>query len=140
MARKAKTFGGNRTGKLSWHLATIVLALLFGTGLVAVCCAGNEGQTVTGDMLTKVMDYIKQNHQDAAPFIKENISWSARTEVMSDGYSRDAFTGDGWKVTIGHAIIPEVIYEVRAEHNDGGIVWVGTVKDGAVTEKSYTKN
>ena len=86
------------------------------------------------------MTYIKDNHPDAVPFIKENITWSVRNEVLSDGYTRDVFTGDGWKVTVGHAITRKIIYEVRAEYNDERIVWLGTVQDSDVTEKSYTKN
>jgi len=99
----------------------------------------NGGQIMGGDMLDSVMDYIKQNHPDAAPFIKENIPWTARTEVLSDGYSRDVFTGNGWTVTIGHAVTAEVIYEVTAEYNDERIIWVGMIKGGVITEKSYTK-
>jgi hypothetical protein len=131
---------GNKIGKLSWLLAAIVLAFLFGTGLMTVCCAGNGEQTVPKDMPNSVMEYIKQNHPDAAPFIKENIPWTARNEVLSDGYSRDVFTGGGWKVVIGHTITAKVIYGVTAEYSDEGIVWVGAVKDGTITEESYTRS
>lgn len=85
------------------------------------------------------MDYIKQNHPDAAPLIKENMSWSESSQTTADGYSRFAYTSNDWTVTIGYAITPDVIYDVRAEYKSEEIVWVGKVKSGVITEKSYTK-
>ena len=140
MAIKQKMARRNRISKPGWLLTAILLTLLVGGGLVTLCCAKNGEQIIPDDIPDSVMDYIKQNHLDAAPFIKEDMSWTKSSPVILDGYSRDFFTGDGWKVTVGHAVTAEVIYEVRTEHNGERIVWVGTVKDGTITEESYTKN
>lgn len=91
-------------------------------------------------MLNSVMNYIKTNHPDAAPFIKEKMSWSESSSTKRIGYTAFTYTGNGWAVTIGHAVTAEVIYEIRAEYDSGKIVWTGTVKDNIITEESYTQN
>lgn len=122
------------------------LAVIIGISLLVLCACSeatpetNGVKIVPDQILNSVMDYIKQNHPDAAAFIKENMPWTKSSQVIKVGYTRYAYTGDGWTVTIGHAITAEVIYEVTAEYNDERIIWVGTVKDSAITEKSYTKN
>jgi hypothetical protein len=85
------------------------------------------------------MDYIKENHPNAAPFIRDNMSWTKSSQVIKVGYSRYVYTVDGWAITIGHAATAKVVYEVKAECAQEGIVWVGTIKDDIITEKSYTK-
>jgi len=90
------------------------------------------------EMLNNVMDYIRTNHPDATPFIKENMSWTQSSSIKRVGYTEATYNGDGWTVTIGHAVTAEVIYEIKAEYHSGEIVWTGTVKNGAITEESYT--
>ena len=125
---------------------TVGLVIILGIGLLWLCSCGepavpeaNGEQIMAYDMLDSVMDYIKQNHPATAPFIEEDIHWARSTTVRKIGYTRATYTGDGWTVAIGHAITAEVIYEVKAEYAEEGIVWVGTIKDGVVTEKSYTE-
>lgn len=98
-----------------------------------------NGDQIMADILSSLMDYIKQNHPDAAPFIKENMPWTKSSQVIKVGYTRYVYTGDGWTVTIGHPITAEVIYDVRVEYSSERIVWIGTIKDGVITEKSYTR-
>lgn len=134
-----KMVAASRIGKPGWLLTAILVTVLVGGGLATFCCARNRDQTVMDNILTSVMDYIKQNHLDVAPLIKENMSWTESSQTILDGYSRFAYTSNGWTVTIGYTITPDVIYDVRAECKSEGIVWVGKVKSGAITEKSYTK-
>ena len=94
---------------------------------------------MANEMLNSVMDYMKANHPDAAPFIKENIKWTKSVPERKVGYTDVTYAGSGWTVTIGHAITPEVIYDVRAEYPEKRIVWIGTVKDNVIAEESYTK-
>ena len=103
-------------------------------------CAGNGDQNMEPEDIPKeVMNYIKEKHLDAAPFIKENIFWARSSGDMQVGYSWNIYTGDGWTLTVGHAVTPETIYDVKAEHEDEGIVWVGTIKEGVISEESYSK-
>ena len=139
MAVKQGVFKANRTGIPWWPLTVILGTLLVGAGLGSISCGGNSDQTMTNDILTSVMGYIKQNHRDAAPFIDERMSWTKSSQTISDGYSRFIYASDGWTATVGYAITPDVIYDVRAEYMSEGIVWVGKVKSGIITEKSYTK-
>jgi len=98
-----------------------------------------NGDQIMVDMLNSVMGYIKQNHPDATPFIRETMSWTRSSQVISVGHTQYVYTSDGWTVTIGHAVTAEVIYGIRAEYNNERIVWVGMNKAGVITEKSYTK-
>ncbi len=88
--------------------------------------------------MNNVMDYIKQKHSDAAPFIKEGIRWTKADTVVRVGYTRSVYRGDGWSVTVGRGAIAETMYEARAEY-DNIIVWIGTIKDGHITEDSYSR-
>jgi hypothetical protein len=98
----------------------------------------NGNGVMAGDMLNSVMDYIKANHPDAAAFITEDMKWTETVPDKRPGYTSVTYSAGGWTVTIGHAITPEIIYDVRAEYPGGKIVWVGTVKDSLITELSYT--
>lgn len=92
------------------------------------------------DIPDSVMDYIKQNHPDAAPFIEEDISWTKSSQDITVGHSRYVYTGGCWTLKIGHSITAEVIYGIEAECSEAGILWVGTIKGGTITEEGYTKN
>jgi hypothetical protein len=119
----------------------LIIAVLIG---LSSCAQSNVSQNtntdkiMTDEMLNSVMNYIKANHTDAAPFIKENIPWAESSTVKRMGYTGYTYIGDGWTVTIGHAVTAEVIYEIRAEYDSGKIVWTGTVKDNTITEEGYT--
>jgi hypothetical protein len=93
---------------------------------------------IPSDTLNSVMDYIKQNHPDAANFISEDISWTKSSETILVGHTRNVYTGDGWTVTLGRSAIAEIKLEVSAEYNNQAIVWVGTIKDSVITESSYS--
>ena len=99
----------------------------------------NRDTIVADNMLRSIMRYIEQKHPDAAPFIKESIAWTKSSSVKRIGYTGATYNGDGWTVTIGHAVTAELIYEVRAEYHSGEIVWTGTIKDSTITEESYTR-
>jgi hypothetical protein len=119
----------------------LIIAVLIG---LSSCTQSNVHQntgtdkTMEEEMLNSVMNYIKANHPDAAPFIKEKVSWTQSSSVKRVGYTGITYSGDGWTVTIGHAVTAEVIYEIRAEYDSGKIVWTGTMKDNTITEEGYT--
>lgn len=123
----------------------VVLVIIAGISLSGLASCANpaakepSGEQNMGNMLNKVMDYIRQNHLDAAPFIKENVTWAESGLPKRMGYTGYTYTGGGWIVTIGHAITAEILYDVRAEYSAEGIVWVGMVKDDVVAEESYTR-
>lgn len=97
-----------------------------------------KGGVIASDMLDTIMDYIKRNHPDAGAFIKEGMSWTRSSVDIRVGYTRYVYTANGWTVTIGYAITLERVYEARAEYNER-IVWTGTIKDDAISERSYVK-
>ena len=126
-------------------IARIGLVVIVGISLLGVCSCSepvthetNGGEIMADDMLSMVMAYIKQNHPDAAPFIKEGMSWAKTSGPKQMGYTEATYTGDGWTVTVGHAVTAEVVYEVRAAYDKEGIVWRGTIKDDVITETNYT--
>lgn len=97
-----------------------------------------KGEVFASDMLDTIMDYIKRNHPDGGAFIKEGMSWTRSSVDIRVGYTRYVYTANGWTVTIGYAITLERVYEARAEYNER-IVWTGTIKDGAISQRSYVK-
>ena len=126
--------------KLTIGLA-LIIAVLLG---VSSCVPSNVHQntntdkTMAEEMLNSVMNYIKANHPDAAPFIKEKISWTQSSSVKRVGYTGVTYSGNSWTVTIGHAVTAEIIYEITAEYDSGKIMWTGTIKNNTITEEGYT--
>ena len=122
-----------------------ISVFIMGALLVITSCSTPAAPPTNGDnpmteqMLNNVMSYIKDKHRDAAPFIRDSISWTRSNTDKRIGYTRSTYTGESWTVTIGHAITPEMTYEVRAEYKNEVIVWAGIIKDNTITEVSYSK-
>ena len=55
------------------------------------------------------------------------------------GYTGVTYTGGGWSFNVGHAVVPDYAYDIKADYNGGKIVWVGSSKNGQIKEESYTK-
>lgn len=96
-------------------------------------------EPVSNEKLSLVIEYIKQKHPDAAPFIREGLSWAKSKAERRIGYTRSVYTADGWTIAIGHAATAEIIYEVIAEYDKEKIVWKGTIKNDIITEESYMR-
>ncbi|MCX6006485.1 MAG: hypothetical protein NTZ34_04390 [Chloroflexi bacterium] len=93
------------------------------------------------EILKSSLAYIKATHTDAAAFISDNISFTITGSSGNDidGYTGATYKGDGWTVRVGHAIVPDYAYGIRAEYGKGKIVWVGTSKNRQLNEESYLK-
>jgi len=92
------------------------------------------------DILIDALAYIKAHHADAAEFINDNIAFtSSYSGKEKQGYSGVTYTGGGWTISVGHAIVPDYAYGIKADYSNGKIVWVGTSKNGQIQEESYTK-
>ena len=98
----------------------------------------NRNEGTASEILNTTMNYIKRNHPDAATFIQEDMFWTRSKVDIRPGYSRYVYTSNGWIVTIGYAITPQRVCEAKAEYNQR-IVWTGTIKDGAISERSYVQ-
>jgi hypothetical protein len=93
------------------------------------------------DILKLVVDYIKQHHPEAGALIKDYTGFTLSSDGKRlQGYSSVVFIGDNWNISIGHAVTPLTIYRVRADYNNGEIVWTGQVINGQVEENSYAKS
>lgn len=93
------------------------------------------------DTVNNVMSFIGQHHKDAAAFINNHASY-AQTGSSGKGtlgYSSITYTGDGWTVSIGHAVVPDYINDIKVDYGNGKIVWTGAEKNGQIIEVSYTK-
>ena len=92
------------------------------------------------DILIDALAYIKAHHVDAAEFISDTITFtSSYSGKEKQGYSGVTYTGGGWTINVGHAIVPNYSYSIKADYSNGKIVWVGTSKNGQIQEVSYTK-
>lgn len=85
-----------------------------------------------------VMDYIGENHPDAAIYIEDPV-WNVTPPEPIPGWTEYHYIGDGWNVTIGHVVYYDITYEVTSEYRQEGITWTGTVYDGVVNETSYER-
>lgn len=107
-------------------------------------CAGaspsTAGDQLTMDILNSSMSYIKANHPDAAQFVPEDTTFTLTSSTGKDieGYTGVTYTGGGWVVSIGHAIVPNYAWGIKAAYDNGKIVWIGTSKNGQITEERYT--
>lgn len=93
------------------------------------------------DILKTIVQYIKENHPEAGLPEADGICYKVDSDSRRKlGYSRSVYSGGGWDISIGRPVTPERIYNVKAEYNNGDIVWVGRVINGKVEEKSYENN
>ena len=127
---------------ISIILTIIALSVLLGRAFGFFGVNSNKQHEETNDdtkMLDKVMEYIRMNHSEAAPFIQDEISWTEISQDIRAGYSNYTYACDGWNVSIGHATSAEAVYEVRAEHNEN-IIWEGKIEEDMIVEKEYAFN
>jgi hypothetical protein len=123
-------------------LFTVILGILI---TILPSCGGyypqisNGGSAAEDQILNYILTYIKQHHSDAAPFIKDNLSWQRSATTKKMGYSGYTYTGDSWIITIGHPITAEEIFDLRADYGDGLIIWSGIFKNNAISEIMYSK-
>jgi hypothetical protein len=92
------------------------------------------------DILKLVVEFIKEHHPAAGSLIKDYTRFILSSDGKRlQGYSSAVFTGDNWEISIGHAVTPRTIYQIRADYNKGEIVWTGQIINGQVEEKGYDK-
>jgi hypothetical protein len=126
-----------------YGLASGILPVLI-IGLLLTSCAGgsapSNGDSTLQDILNKSLAYVKSHHADAARYLTDNITFSqsSSTGKKTLGYTGAIFTGGGWTIGIGHAVVPDYSWEINADLNNGQIVWVGSSKNGQIGEVSYT--
>jgi hypothetical protein len=135
------------TGKPVYGSISAVIMLLLAVGILLECagsvsCSGEKlsatGEQTTMDILRNTLEYIRAHHPETASLISDGISFAENADAKGkQGYSRVVYTGGGWTISIGRAITPENIYDIRAEYGNGQIVWVGTSSSGVITEESY---
>ena len=101
--------------------------------------AASDKEAGSMDILNNTMQYIRQHHADAAPFIAGNIAFTqtAASDKRKIGYNSVEYSGGGWMVTVGHAATAVIVEEISASYNNGKIVWTGRSQNGAISEDSY---
>ena len=93
------------------------------------------------EILKLVVEFIKEHHPAAGALIIDYTKFVMSSEGKRlEGFSRVVFTGDNWNISIGHAVTPLTIYSVRADYNNGEIVWTGKIINEQVEENSYAKS
>ena len=90
------------------------------------------------DVLKTILEYIKENHPDAGLPEADGICYKVNSDSRRKlGYSRSVYSGGGWDISIGRPVTPQKVYNVKAEYQNGDIVWVGRIINGKAEEKSY---
>ncbi|XHH08858.1 MAG: hypothetical protein ACFCUE_15020 [Candidatus Bathyarchaeia archaeon] len=106
----------------------------------------------TEQIRDSIMNYIKINHNQTAPFIK-NLIWTGGrvgTGLMvgSETYNYTTLTSApgaaGWNMTIQYPVVPDPIHTISANYTQTGVAtptevtWTGTWQKGNITETSYS--
>jgi len=124
-------------------LLTGIIALVFPGGMAcALTPASAEAEKVNMWILNNSIACIKANHPDAAAFLGNEISFVRSSSIGEavDGYTGVTYTGGDWIISVGHAVVLNYVYSIRAENSKEKIVWVGTgSKAGQITEVTYTR-
>ena len=140
----------NVANRLPLNRFEYLIAILL-TGIIAVAFLGStactstpaaaEVEKVNMEVLKNSIAYIKANHPDAEALLSSDISFSRVSGTGKDlqGYTSVTYTGGGWSFSIGHAVVPDYAYNIKADYDGGKIVWVGSSKNGQVKEDSYTR-
>jgi hypothetical protein len=90
------------------------------------------------DVLKTVLDYIKENHPDAAGSLVDTGYFTVSSDSKRVlGNRRSIYSGSGWNISIGHPVIPEIVYNIKAVYNNGEIIWSGRILNGKVEEQCY---
>ena len=127
----------------------LCILLLTVTGVMSVSMAGLScgapapaapDDEVTMEILNNAITYIKANHPDAAVFMPQDLTFtlSGHTGRDIEGYTGVTYSGGGWTISIGHAIVPNYTWGIKADYDNGKIVWIGSSRNGQITEESYT--
>lgn len=94
------------------------------------------------------MEYIKENHAEAAAFI-DGIQWTGGrvTPLGLVGAETYRYTGGGWDVTIRYAVVREPVYNIEARFLYSrlpgyvgipyNITWRGQFVNGTMVETDY---
>jgi len=125
-----------------------ILAICFGffifIGGMSCSAAPTTGETnqTTMEILNATMAYIKANHPDAAVFLGNTGNFTKTGDIGKDvdGYTGVTYSGNGWTISIGHAVVPHYVYGIRADYGNGKIMWIGTSQNGQIKEESYTRS
>jgi hypothetical protein len=90
------------------------------------------------EVLETVLEYIKENHPDAAVLCGDYSCFKAGSDGKGRlGCRRSVYSGGGWNISIGRPVVREKIYNIRAEYQNGRIIWTGRIINGKIEESSY---
>jgi len=85
--------------------------------------------------------HIEANYRNAAALLRSDVSFSRVSATGKDVvvYAGVTYMGGGWRFSVGHDVVLDYAYDIKADYGGGKIAWVGSCKDGWVTEESYRK-
>ncbi len=92
------------------------------------------------EILKSIIIFIDEHHPEAGLQSKDCNSFIISSgKERRQGYTRVFYTGNGWNISIGHSITLKPIYRIKADYNNGQIVWSGQIIDGLIEELGYDK-
>ena len=91
-----------------------------------------------------VMNYIKSNHPETAPFLT-NLNWTGGRATPQNilGAETYKYYSQGWNFTIRYPVVPDPIYNIVADYSSLSIgipfriIWKGTWQNEIINETSY---
>lgn len=88
------------------------------------------------EALGLAVESFLETRPEVTPYLDLETQWNKTGQDLVDEYTLVNFTKSHWNATIICKTTPDLAYQVNMEHREG-IIWVGTVKEGRVTEKEY---
>ena len=90
------------------------------------------------------MALIQTNWPETQPLMT-NLAWTGGRATPEGlvGYETYIYTGNGWNVTVGNPVIPDLTYDVSATYTANGklvLDWKGVYFHGEVNETSFCYN
>jgi len=122
------------------RIAIMFISLLLIIPLVSVATVSGDNGANWNDiyaLINSAMDYIMKNHPDAPSAVRDGSSWSLVTAPSKDCNGGYKYKSSGWAVVICCLDAATETYNITATYEGSGLMWIGAVKKGKVTEISY---
>lgn len=111
-------------------------------GTVAETIYINNQLPAAEQVRNDIVNFLR-THADAVPYL-QTFNWTGGNITPEGlvGSSTYSYINNGWNVTMQYPIVPNPIYAITANYNQGTvtIVWRGTWQNTNITETSYVNN
>ena len=125
-----------------------VLAIVGGVSWVLINSNPRPELLTQEQLRDDAMAYIKGNHPETAPLIKD-LAWTGGRVTPAGLVGAETYTylGQGWNVTITYPVVLNPVYAITADYSATStgdvsipyrVIWQGNWENGSIVEINYT--